>query len=119
MMKKLMLFMMIVLMSMTTSVSAATKGGKSQIGKALPTNIIVKQITEFDDGRTLVLYYKKQGEQCEVYSTSDVTTYSEADLRHVKSTNVEIAERTEGKLVRRATLAEVRRLVKQLVNRYL
>ena len=119
MMKKLMLFMMIVLMSMTTSVSAATKGGKNHVSKALPTNIIIKQTTQFDDGRTLVLFYKKQGNQCEVYSTSDVTTYSEADLQHVKSTNVEIAERTEGKLVRRATLAEVRRLVKQLVNRYL
>lgn len=118
-MKKLMLFMMIMLMSVTTSLSAATKGDKSQVSKALPTNIIIKQTTQFDDGRTLVLFYKKQGNQCEVYSTSDVNTYNEADLRHVKSTNVEIADCTEGKLVRRASVAEVRRLVKKLVNQYL
>lgn len=114
-----MLFLMIMLMSVTTSASAATKGGKNQVEKVLPTNIIVKQTTQFDDGRTLVLYYKKQGEKCEVYSTSDVSSYSEADLRHVKRTDVEIADHTEGKLVRRATLDEVRRIVKQLVNRFL
>ncbi len=118
-MKKLMLLLMLVLMSMTASVQAAAQSSKSQSGSALPTNIIIKQTTQFDDGRTLVLFYKKQGNQCEVYSTSDVKSYSEADLRHVKSTNVEIADHTEGKLVRRATLAEVRRLVKQLVNRFL
>ncbi len=114
-----MLLLMLVLMSMTASVQAAAQSSKSQAGSALPTNIIIKQTTQFDDGRTLVLFYKKQGNQCEVYSTSDVKSYSEADLRHVKSTNVEIADHTEGKLVRRATLAEVRRLVKQLVNRFL
>ena len=44
-MKKLMLFLMIMLMSVTTSASAATKGGKNQVEKVLPTNIIVKQTT--------------------------------------------------------------------------
>ena len=118
-MKKIMLLLMVMLMSVMTSASAATKGGKSDVNSLVPTNIIVKQTTTLDDGRVLVLFYKKEGTKCEVYSTSDIKTYSERDLQHVRSTTVEIVDHTEGKLVRSATVAEVRQIVKQLVNKYL
>lgn len=118
-MKKIMLLLMVMLMSVMTSASAATKGGKSEVPNVVPTNIIVKQTTTFDDGRTLVLYYKKEGTKCELYSTSDIKRYNERDLQHVQSTTVEVVDHTEGHLVRRATLAEVTRMVKQLLSQYL
>lgn len=118
-MKKIMLLLMVMLMSVMTSASAATKGGKSDVTSVVPTNIIVKQTTTLDDGRVLVLYYKKEGTQCELYSTSDIKSYNERDLKHVKSTTVEVVDHTEGHLIRRATLSEVTRLVKQLLSQFL
>ena len=114
-----MLLLMVMLMSVITSASAATTNGKSDVNKVVPTNIIVKQTTTFDDGRTLVLYYKKEGSQCEVYSTSDIKGYSEKDLKHVQATNVEVVGKTEGRLVRQATVDEVARVIKQLLTQYL
>lgn len=70
-MKQLLMTLMVVLMSMMTSTLASAKTDKNSVKKMVPQNNVVKQTTEFNDGRTLTIYYKKSGMQCEVYSPCD------------------------------------------------
>ena len=85
----------------------------------VPTNIVVKQTTRFNDGRTLVVYYKKSGTQCEVYSPCNAKDYDVADASKIKSTNFEVVDKVEGKLYKKASVGEVAKLIKRLVNQYL
>jgi len=118
-MKQLMITLMIALMSVMASTPAAAKSSKNELKKNVPTNLIVKQTTQFSDGRTLVIYYKKEGANCEVYSPCDADDYSLSDASKIKSTNFEVVDKVEGKLYRRASLGEVTRMIKKLVNQYL
>lgn len=85
----------------------------------MPQNIIVKQTTQFSDGRTLTLYYKKAGSRCEVYSPCEAKDYDVADAAKIKTTSFEVVDRVEGKLYRKASIGEVTKLIKRLVNQYL
>jgi hypothetical protein len=118
-MKQLILTLMITLMSVMTSTPAVAKNSKSELRKSVPTNLIVKQTTQFSDGRTLTIYYKKNGTQCEVYSPCNADDYNLSDASKIKSTNFEVVDKVEGKLYRKASVGEVTRLVKRLVNKYL
>ena len=115
-MKQLMITLMIVLMSMMASTPASAKTDKNNAKKMVPTNIVVKQTTQFSDGRTLTIYYKKSGTQCEVYSPCKANDYSMSDASKIKSTNFEIVDKVEGKLYRKASIGEVSKLIKRLVN---
>lgn len=115
-----MIFLIFALMSVMASMPAsATTGKKDNATDIVPQNIIVKQTTRFNDGRTLTIYYKKQGAQCEVYSPSDEKNYSMNDVSKIQSTNFEVVEKTEGKLYRKATVKEVMSVMKRLINLYL
>jgi len=118
-MKQLLMTLMVVLMSMMTPTPASAKTDKDSVKKMVPQNIVVKQTTEFNDGRTLTIYYKKSGMQCEVYSPCDAKDYDMADAAKIKTTGFEVVDRVEGKLYRRASIGEVTRLIKRLVNQYL
>ena len=118
-MKKILMTLMVVLMSMMTSTLASAKTDKNSVKKMVPQNIVVKQTTEFNDGRTLTIYYKKSGMQCEVYSPCDAKYYDVEDAAKIKTTSFEVVDRVEGKLYRKASIGEVTRLIKRLVNRYL
>ena len=117
-MKQLFLSLILALMSVMVSVPAsATTGNK--VKSMMPQNIIVKQTTQFSDGRTLTLYYKKAGSRCEVYSPCEAKDYDVADAAKIKTTSFEVVDCVEGKLYRKASIGEVTRLIKRLVNRYL
>ena len=117
-MKQLFLSLILALMSVMVSVPAsATTGNK--VKSMMPQNIIVKQTTQFSDGRTLTLYYKKAGSRCEVYSPCEAKDYDVADAAKIKTTSFEMVDRVEGKLYRKASIGEVTRLIKRLVNQYL
>ena len=118
-MKQLLLSLVIVLMSMMASTPVSAKSNKKSVKDQVPTNIVVKQTTHFNDGRTLTIYYKKSGTQCEVYSPCNANDYNLADASKIKSTNFEVVERVEGKLYKKASVGEVTRLIKRLVNKYL
>lgn len=118
-MKNLLLSLIVVLMSMMTSTPAVAKNSKNDLMNLVPKNLVVKQTTTFSDGRTLVIYYKKQGTNCEVYSPHEAKDYDVTDASKIKSTHFEVVGQVEGKLYRRASLAEVARLIKNLVNQYL
>ncbi len=124
-MKQLIITLMIALMSVIVSTPTCAKTDKTQpkvvseLRKNVPTNMIVKQTTQFSDGRTLVIFYKKQGLNCEVYSPCDANDYSVSDASKIKSTSFEIVNKVEGKLYKKASLGEVTRYIKQMVNQYL
>ena len=110
---------MVALMSVMSSTPAAAKNSKNELKKNVPTNLIVKQTTLFSDGRTLTIYYKKQGMNCEVYSPCNANDYDVSDASKIKSTNFEVVDKVEGKLYKKATVGEVIRLVKWLANQFL
>ena len=117
-MKQLIITLMVALMSVMASTPAAAKS-KNELKNNVPTNLIVKQTTQFSDGRTLVIYYKKQGTNCEVYSPCDANDYNVSDASKIKSTNFEVVDKVEGKLYKKASVGEVTRIIKKLVNQYL
>jgi len=100
----------------TVPVGAATE--TKEVKEMIPQNIIVKQTTHFNDGRTLTVYYKKQGNQCEVYSPCNEKDYNMNDVKGIKSTNFEVVQKTEGKLYRKATMGEVMRFMKEIMDNY-
>ena len=118
-MKKVLFLLMVTLMSVVASTPAYAKSGTSDWKSNLPTNIIVKQTTFFDDGRSLTLYYKKTGTLCEVYSPCKESDYTLNDASKITSTNFEVANKVEGKLYRKATLGEVVRILRQALNQFL
>lgn len=113
-MKQLMMSLILALMSVMVSVPSSATTGNKMNGNA-PENIIVKQTTHFNDGRTLTLYYKKQGERCEIYTPCDMNAYTKSDLKKVKSTYFEVVDKTEGKLYKKTTMDEVMHVLNQMV----
>ena len=118
-MRQLIMTLMVVLMSMIASTPVSAKSNKTSVKEQVPENIIVKQTTQFNDGRTLTIYYKKSGMQCEVYSPCNADDYSVSDASKIKSTNFEVVDEVEGKLYKKASIGEVTRLIKRLANQYL
>jgi hypothetical protein len=118
-MKQFIQLLIIVLMSMIASTPVSAKTNKKSVKEQVPTNIIVKQTTQFNDGRMLTIYYKKSGMQCEVYSPCNASDYDMSDASKIKSTNFEVVEKVEGKLYKKASIGEVTKLIKRLVNQYL
>ena len=118
-MKKMLVILMVALMGVMTSAQASAKNSKNDLMNLVPSSIVVKQTTRFNDGRCLTIYYKKAGNQCEVYSPCEAADYDLEDASKIKSTNFEVVDKVEGKLYRRASLGEVMRLVKMLVNQLL
>jgi len=119
-MKRMMFSLMIALMSVMTSTPAGAKTNKKQgLVEQIPTSIVIKQKTKFNDGRTLVVYYKKEGLQCEVYSPCNDKNYDLSDVSKIQSTNFELTDKVEGKLYRKTTVVEVTKTLKQLANQFL
>ena len=122
-MKHVFIVLITMLMSMSTSAFAATTTSKvckiDLTSIAIPANITVKQTVTFKDGKIIELYYKKQGDVCKLYSTTDVTKYKESDLSMIKSTNFEFVDKVEGKCyITRKTndvIAFAKSVLKQLV----
>lgn len=122
-MKHVFIVLITMLMSMSTSAFAATTTSKEckidLTSIAIPANITVKQTVTFKDGKIIELYYKKQGDVCKLYSTTDVTKYKESDLGRIKATNFELVDKVEGKCyITRKTndvIAFAKSVLKQLV----
>lgn len=122
-MKHLFVILMTVLMSISTSAFAvttnSTESKPEHTSIIIPTNITVKQTVTFTDGKTITLYYQKIGDECKLYSTTDVTKYKESDLGKVKSTNFEIVDKVAGKCYITSNMKDIfafaKSVLKQLV----
>lgn len=125
-MKRLMMAIAIAL-TMTMGafhVSASTPASQSKsvtesLWKALPETLVVKQTATLDDGKTLTLYYKKTGNQCEVYTDADLKGLTVNDLTRLKESAFSIVTAAKGRCVYSVPVSKVRNMVKQAVNRYL
>ncbi len=118
-MRQFVLSLVVVLMSMMASTPASAKSDKSEVDKMVPENIVVKQTTTFNDGRTLVIYYKKEGSKCAVYSPCEAKDYCMSDASKIKSTHFEVVDKAQGKLYKKASVGQLTRVMKKIVNQYL
>ena len=109
--------LVLALMSVMVSVPASASTGNN-VKDMMQAGIIVKQTTHFNDGRTLTLYFKKHGNQCEIYSSCNIKEFSQSDVKKVQSTNFEVVDRTEGKLYQKTTTGEVMRVLNQMISLY-
>lgn len=106
------------------SASAATPKNSSsdlvgKLWKSLPETLVVKQEATFDNGKTITIYYKKSGDQCEVYTADNVSNLTIQDLADAKESNFGITTSVKGHRVFTAPFSKVRRIVKSVVNTYL
>lgn len=120
-MQKIKLLLIAMLMSFGTSTFAGTTTANNEIITSqkvtIPTNIIIKQTITFNDGKTITVYYQKEGDICRLYSKTDITKYKESDLSRIKSTNFEIADTTEGKCIMTKKTKNVISLAKSLFSK--
>ena len=65
-MRQLIMTLMVVLMSMMVSTPVSAKSNKKSVQEQVPENIVVKQTTRFNDGRTLTIYYKNDASQMDI-----------------------------------------------------
>ena len=106
------------------SASAASPKSSSSdlvenIWESLPEIMVVKQKATLVNGRTVTIYYKKSGDQCEVYTADNVSDLTINDLASVKESDFDIATSVKGRLLFSAPFSKVRRMVKTAVNSYL
>lgn len=117
-MKKIKFLLIAMLMSFGTSTFAGTTTTTNDIivsqKISIPVNIIIKQTITFKDGKSISVYYKKEGDICKLYSQTDITKYKESDLSRIKSTNFEIADSTEGKCIMTKKTKDVISLAKSI-----
>lgn len=117
-MKKIMFLLMAMLMSFGASTFAGTTTDKQKSTTKfdIPVNIIIKQTITFTDGKTISVYYQKQGSTCRLYSKTDLSKYKESDINRVKSTNFEIVDHTEGKCLMTKKAADVIDMARSLIR---
>lgn len=121
-MKSLFISLLVALLSFapTTGVSAAcgnVSGSKTSVSRSdVPANIIVKQTVVFDDNTSVVVYYKKSGNTCQVYSTNNLNKYGMGDLLRVKSSNFEKCSAVQGKCYGTKSVKQVIALIKSAAN---
>lgn len=89
------------------------------IWSSLPEILVVKQVATLSDGRAITVFYKKSGNQCEVYSPDDLKGLSIADLSGLKKSEFAITSSAKGRLIYTAPISNVRKVIKQAVIRYL
>ncbi|MDE6447566.1 MAG: hypothetical protein K2L35_04540 [Muribaculaceae bacterium] len=122
-------FLMTLVIAMTMSfvgfsVSAASPKNSSSdfvgnVWKSLPETLVVKQEATLGNGQVITIYYKKSGDQCEVYTPDNVSGLTVNALSDLKESDFSIAMSAKGRKVFTAPFSKVRRLVKQAVNTYL
>ena len=121
-MKKFMFLLIAMFIGISTSTFAGTKTETSLVNNSLkfeiPVSIIIKQVITFTDGKSIEVYYQKDGNFCKLYSNADLDKYKEGDLNRIKSTYFEIVDRVEGKCFMTKKTTDVIGLVKSYVNRY-
>ena len=85
----------------------------------MPKSVVIEQTATLSDGRTVKIFYQKNGDLCEVFSNDNLNGYDVNDLINLKSTSFRIVSEPQGKRIYHTTVAKARKIVKSLVNTYL
>ena len=104
--------------STTATPAKAEKTSVSLIEK-MPVNIVVKQTATLKDGRSVTIYYQKDGGYVEVFSDSNLKGYTVDDLLNLESTTFTLATSVKGTSILRMPVSKACSLFKQMVNLYL
>lgn len=123
-MRKLFAILSIALMSAVASAPASAKTGtetastivENTLKFNIPVNLIVKQTITFTDGKSITVFYQKEGNICRLYSTVDVTKYSESDLNRIKSTNFELSDHVEGKCLLTRNCSDIIKFARSVIR---
>ena len=120
----LMMTLVITLAGLLTSpaANAATSSEKpssSKIFSMMPNEIIIEQTATLSNGESVTIYYKKSGNDCEVFSEDNLAGYTVNDLYALRDTSFKVVESPKGKLIYRTTVGNAGRIINQLVNTYL
>lgn len=99
--------------------SSTEKDNISKIVSMIPSSIVLEQTADLGNGKYVTVYYKKDGDNCEVYSECNLKGYSVDDLTSLRSTSFRIVSQPKGKRVYHISVAKARKIVKRLVNCYL
>ena len=119
-MKKIFSLMFAMLMCISVSSFAATSASTVSNSKtesvSVPTNMVIKQTITFDDGKTIAVFYEKKGNDCKLYSKTDLNKYGVTDLYRIKSTNFEKADHVEGKCYASKTVSALISMAREMLN---
>lgn len=126
-MKKIKILFVATLISATSLISSASNAGthakheKNSVSliEKMPVNIVVKQTATLKDGRSVTIYYKKEGGYVEVFSDSSLKGYTVDDLLSLESTTFSLAKSAMGTSIYRMPVSKACSLFKQMVNLYL
>ena len=126
-MKKIKIFAVATIIAATSLIaSASTNAAPAATGKnsisfieKLPVDIIVKQTASLKDGRSVTVYYQKNGGYVEVFSDSNLKGYTIDDLLSLESTTFTLASSVKGTSILRMPVSKACSLFKQMVNLYL
>lgn len=96
--------------------AAPTRNQMSSLISKIPVTLVVKQTARLNDGRAITVYYKKNGENIEVYSDSNLNGYTPDDLLKLDTTTFSVATSTSGKLIYSCPISTACKMLKQFVN---
>lgn len=87
----------------------------SSLVSLIPNSIVIEQTSTFGDGRTITVYYKKDGNTCEVYTDANLMRYDIGDIVRIQNSNFRVVEDVKGKRVYRTTTAKAAKLLKDII----
>lgn len=103
----------------TTSTPANAEAKSISLIEKMPVSIVVKQTATLKDGRSVTIFYKKEGGYVEVLSDSNLKGYTVDDLLNLESTTFSLASSAKGTSLYRMPVSKACSLFKQMVNMYL
>lgn len=103
----------------TTTTPAVTETKSTSLIEKMPVNIVVKQTATLKDGRSVTIFYKKEGGYVEVLSESNMKGYTVDDLLNLESTTFSLVSSAKGTSLYRMPVSKACSLFKQMVNLYL
>ncbi|MDE5998100.1 MAG: hypothetical protein K2G77_07825 [Muribaculaceae bacterium] len=103
----------------TTTTPAGNETKSISLIEKMPVNIVVKQTATLKDGRSVTIFYKKEGGYVEVLSDSNLKGYTVDDLLNLESTTFTLASSAKGTSLYRMPVSKACSLFKQMVNLYL
>ena len=120
----LMMTVVITLVGLLTSpaANAATPSiepSSSKLLSMMPKEIIVEQTVTLSSGKNVTVYYKKSGNNCELFSEDNLSGYDVNDLLALQTTSFRVVAEPKGELIYRTTVGSATNLIKRLVNTYL
>ena len=100
-MKRIKILFVATILTATSFLASASNGaapaatGKTSVSliEKMPVNIVVKQTASLKDGRSVTIYYKKEGGYVEVISDSNLKGYTVDDLLNLESTSFTLPQK--------------------------